>query len=69
MEMTMLRKIELEKISLTVNGRPSTCEIFSTPLKAKKNAANWSGRELPRVVSHLSPVSAESQANRHVDRD
>jgi hypothetical protein len=40
-EMTMLRKIELVKISLTERGFPPLFSIFWIPFTARKNAANY----------------------------
>ena len=39
-DMTIFRKIEFVKISLTVIGLPPLFSIFSIPLTARKSAAN-----------------------------
>ncbi len=41
-DITIFRKIALVNRSEAVSG-PDECNIFSTPLKARKNAATWIG--------------------------
>ena len=63
-EMTMFRKMEFVNRSLKVSG-PLECTIFSTPLKARKNAATCVQEKRYEYLQ----TKYERDTDRHVHSD